>query len=102
MNAVSGRGGHPFVTANRLNSLWSSAWAVTYARRNVSQWSGSPVDRPENAGGSTGSAISSGLQETMRTHGTFAVRTAGNATTLSWTITSGLTDSKIAVSRSFT
>ena len=45
-----------------------------------------------------GSLISSGLHDTMRTNGTPAVSSAGNATTLSSTITSGRVRSMISVS----
>ena len=45
--------------------------------------------------------ISSGLQETIRTNGTPAVISAGNPTTLSSTITSGLVRRTISVSWSW-
>jgi hypothetical protein len=57
-----------------------------------------PVVLGPDSGGSPGSLISSGWQDTIRTNGTPAVISAGNPTTLSSTITSGLTLAMISVS----
>ena len=56
----------------------------------------SPAGSPEYAGGIPGPGISSGLHDTMRTKGLPCVFSAGNATTLSSTMTSGRTRSRIS------
>ncbi len=69
---------------------------------NSSHWDVSSSGRPENTGGSAGSFTSSGLQETIRTHGMPLARIAGNEHTLSSTTTSGSSSPKISVSRGST
>ena len=53
-------------------------------------------------GGTSGSLISAGLQDTIRTHGRPQAGSAAKLTTLSSTITSGWTSSMISCSRSST
>ena len=62
-----------------------------YSARYVSQLLESLAAYPEKVGATLEPLISSGLQETIRTNGLPAVISAGNVTTLSSTITSGLT-----------
>src|SRR5580704_12873875 len=86
MNSRSGRGGAPCPVTQSPNSAHRA---------------GSPAGWPENAGGSAGSAISSGLQETILTYGTPAVSRAGKEITLSSTMTSGRVRATISASCSW-
>ena len=56
----------------------SPIWRA-YSARNASQPGRSSSGSPENGGGSAGSLTSSGLQETIRTHGRPDAGIAGNA-----------------------
>src|SRR6266540_1429660 len=98
MNSRSGSPGAPCARTHSSNSPHSGRWTLSYSARKLSQSLGSSAGYPENTGGRPGTFTSSGLQETMRTYGTPAVRSAGKSTTLSSTITSGRTRSMIPTS----
>ncbi len=97
---------------DRPDSPWSrqnaskSAHMSPCVRRTSSRKAGQPVRSatgyPDENGAIAGSFISIGLHETMRTHGRPLAAIAGNATTLSSTMTSGATSSKISASRGLT
>src|SRR6185295_7184646 len=89
MKSPSGRGGAPRSRQNALKSPHISEVAREYSARKGGQSAASSVGRPENGGGSSGSLTSSGLQETILAHGRPLAGIAGNAQTLSSTITSG-------------
>src|SRR4051794_9077451 len=89
MNSSSGSGGAPRRRQN--SSKDAGIWAGTraYSARYSSHPERSAAGYPENGGGTDGSFSSAGLQETIRTQGRPDAGSAGNATTLSSTITSG-------------
>jgi hypothetical protein len=70
--------------------------------RNAGQSLRSATGYPLLNGAISGSFISIGLHDTIRTHGRPLALMAGKATTLSSTITSGATSSKISPSRGST
>ncbi len=100
--SIAGRGGAPRSTQNREKDAWRSPTWAAYSARNASQFVRSSTARPENVGGSSGSLTSSGLQDTIRTHGRPLAGMAGNEQTLSSTMASGSSSSKISVRRSST
>ena len=103
MNRSAGRAGQPRACTNSSKARCRSAWSGSSVSRNACHsLSGPRSADPEKTGGRSASGSSSGLQETMRTQGTPAASTAGKATTLSWTMTSGWTSVKISPSRSST
>src|SRR5215471_9195524 len=102
MNSSGGSGGAPRSTEKSEKSACSGPTWVAYSSRKAAHPEGSSRGRPEYGGGSSGSLSSSGLQETTRTHGRPPAAIAGNATTLSSTITSGSSSPKISRRRSST
>src|ERR1700745_801864 len=98
MNSRRGSGGAPAAVTQPLNSSHSGRCARSYSARNRCQPDRSAAAYPENAGGTSGPLISSGLHDTMRTNGTPAATRAGKQTTLSSTITSGRTRRTISSS----
>ncbi len=99
MNSRSGSAGAPEDTTKELNVSHIGRCVFSYSARKAAQSEGSACAYPENVGAIPGPFISSGLQDTIRTNGASAVTVAGKHTTLSSTITSGLTFSIISRSR---
>ena len=102
MNPSSGSAGQPRAWTKSSNARCRSAWSREYVCRNAAHPACSAVGNPEKIGGSAASGSSRGLHETIRTQGTPAASTAGKATTLSWTMTSGWTSVKTSPRRSST
>ena len=73
-----------------------------YSARKASHSLRSSSGSPAKVGGSSGSFTSSGLQETIRTQGKPLAGIAGKAQTLSSTMASGRSSSKMAARRSST
>ena len=80
MSSTSGQRRGAALPQNSLNSGCSSPMARAYSARKSSHSERSSIGSPEKGGGSSGSFSSSGLQETMRTHGRPLAGMAGNAT----------------------
>src|SRR5262245_19270560 len=102
MSSPSGSGGAPRPRQYSLNSDWRSAIERRYSAVKSAQAERSSNGSPEKVGGSSGSFSSSGLHETIRAHGRSPAGIAGNAQTLSSTIVSGSSSSKISLRRSST
>ena len=102
MSSPSGSGSAPRSTQKPLNSVYISWIVRRYSARNAAHPADWSSGSPENGGGSAGSLISSGLQETIRAHGRPLAGIAGKAQTLSSTIASGSSSSKISTRRSST
>ena len=102
MNSSPGSGGAPASRRNSSKEACSSACVRRNSSRKASQAERSAAGYPENTGARSGSGISSGLQETMRTQRRPLAASAGNETTLSSTITSGSSSSMISSRRPWT
>src|ERR687897_19159 len=100
MNSLSGRGGAPRSRQYSSKPAHSSRLARRYSSRNASHPERSSAGSPEKVGGRSGSLSSRGLQETIRTQGMPEAGIAGKEHTLSSTITSGRSSSKISRRRS--
>ena len=75
-----------------------SPWVRRTSSRKAGQPPRSAAAYPDENGATAGSFSSAGLQDMIRTHGRPDAASAGNATTLSSTITSGPSSSKISLS----
>ena len=86
---MAGRGGAPRSTQNSEKEAWRSPTCATYSARNASH----PVRSSSGEAGERRregeSAISSGLQDMIRTHGRPAGRDGGKGADVVLTITSG-------------
>ena len=102
MNSSWGSGGAPHSIAKSLKSAHVSRWVRRTPRGRRAHCERSSSGRPEKTGAMLGSRTSSGLHDTMRTQGRPLAGSAGKATTLSSTITSGCTSSKISSRRGCT
>src|SRR5438876_1106031 len=89
VNSSEGSGGAPRERQKSSKPACTSPSPRRYASRNEAQSDESDAGSPEYGGVSDGSGSSSGLQETIRTHGRPLVKSAGKETTLSSTTTSG-------------
>ena len=102
MNSRLGSGGAPAACEKASNSVHRSRWTRSYSAQNSAQPEGSAVGYPEKTGGIAGSRTSSGLHETIRTHGRPHAGRAGKLGTLSSQITSGSSSVMISSRRGFT
>src|SRR3954453_16279534 len=88
-NSRCGSAGVPWARHHSSKVLQVPEWVRSNSARNADQSERSSVGYPEKVGGTSAPRISSGVDGRTRTNAPSAVVSAGNATTLSSTRTSG-------------